>query len=222
MREPTSVMLPDDTQRLTVIGATGSGKTQAAMWHLSEKNYDEKPWIIYDYKFEGMINEIEGLQHISIEGPIPTRPGIYAVHPDPDDDEGVSAHMDAIWKREDIGVFVDEAHMLGSNNSGFRHLLTQGRSKHIPMIICQQRPVWVDRYVFSESDFFQIFRLQNRKDLATVEGSVPHDLSIRLPKYHSYYYDVAEDSIVVLRPVPDREAILDTFATKLRRLKKVV
>jgi hypothetical protein len=214
--------LPDDTQRLTVIGATGSGKTQAAMWHLSEKNYDEKPWIIYDFKFEAMINEVEGLQHISLIAPIPERPGLYVVHPHPTDDALISEHMERIRETEDVGVFVDEAHMIGINNGGFRGLLTQGRSKHIPMIVCQQRPVWVDRYVFSESDFYQIFRIQNIKDLATIKGSVPRKIDKRLPKYHSYYYDVGEDAMVVMKPVPDREAILDTFYTKLRRLKKVV
>ncbi|HYM36244.1 MAG TPA: hypothetical protein VET48_12650 [Steroidobacteraceae bacterium] len=214
--------LPNDTQRLSVIGATGSGKTHAALWHLSMRNYDEKPWIVYDFKYDEIINEIEGTYTISLTDPIPSRPGIYIVHPNPGQDEMVSAHMWGIWSHEDIGVFIDEGYMIGNNNSGFRALLTQGRSKHIPLIVLCQRPVWIDRFVFSESEYFQVFRLQNRKDIACVEEFVPHDLSERLPEHHSYYYDVAEDRIVVLTPTPDRDAILDTFHTKLRRLKKVV
>jgi len=217
-----SLNLPDDTQRLAVIGATGSGKTQAAMWHLSLQNFHVKPWIIYDFKNEEMINSIVGAQHISLSAPIPDRPGLYVVHPLPDQEDAIEAHMKEIWAREDVGVFIDEGYMLGNSNGGFRYLLTQGRSKHIPVIVCLQRPVWADRFVFSEASYFQVFRLQNRKDLATVQEFIPFDVSERLPEYHSYYYDVGANQVVVLKPTPDREAILDTFNTKLRRIKKVI
>jgi len=217
-----SLNLPDDTQRLAVIGATGSGKTQAAMWHLSLQNFHVKPWIIYDFKNEEMINSIVGAQHISLSAPIPDRPGLYVVHPLPDQEDTIEAHMKEIWAREDVGVFIDEGYMLGNSNGGFRYLLTQGRSKHIPVIVCLQRPVWADRFVFSEASYFQVFRLQNRKDLATVQEFIPFDVSERLPEYHSYYYDVGANQVVVLKPTPDRDAILDTFNTKLRRIKKVI
>jgi hypothetical protein len=213
---------PGDTHRLAVIGATGSGKTQASLWHLSEQDFSVKPWIIYDFKGEEMINSIAHAQHISLNAPIPSRPGLYVVHPLPDQEEIISDHMTEIWKREDIGVFIDEGYMLGNNNAGFRYLLTQGRSKHIPVIVCLQRPVWADRYVFSEASYFQVFRLQNRKDLATVQEFIPFDISERLPEYHSYYYGVAENEVLKLGPTPDRDAILDTFDSKLRRLKKII
>ena len=214
--------LPDDTQRLTVIGATGSGKTHAALWHLSMRNFDEKPWIIYDFKNEEMINSIEGLQDIGFDTPIPSRAGLYVLHAMPDQDVEISEHMMRIWAHEDVGVFIDEAYMVGNNNRGFRYLLTQGRSKHIPMIILQQLPVWVDRFVFSESDFFRVFRLQNSQDMKKVQEFIPYNLEERLPEFYSYYYEVKRNKVFKLGPVPDREAILDTFYTKLRRLKKVV
>ena len=180
------------------------------------------PCIVYDFKGEEMINSIAHAQHISLGSPIPQRPGLYVVHPLPDQEGEIEDHMKRIWAQENIGVFIDEGYMLGNNNGGFRYLLTQGRSKHIPVIVCLQRPVWADRFVFSEASYFQVFRLQNRKDLATVQEFIPFDISERLPEYHSYYYDVAANEVVVLRPTPDREAILDTFDTKLRRLKKVI
>lgn len=214
--------LPNDQQRLSVIGATGSGKTVAGLWHLSLRNYDQKPWIIYDFKREELINSIEGIQTITFADPIPDRAGLYVIHPLPDQEDLIDDHMKKIWAHQDVGVFVDEAYMVGNRNSGFRFLLTQGRSLHIPMIILQQRPVWVDRFVFSESDFFQVFRLQNQDDLATVQKYIPHDISERLPEFHSYYYDVKANEVVVMKPTPDSDAILDTFYTKLRRLKKVV
>lgn len=214
--------LPNDTQRITVLGATGSGKTIAGLWHLSRRRFDQMPWVLYDFKLDDTIMSIEGADTISLSDPIPERPGIYIVHPLPDQQDAVAEHMTRIWQQENTGVFIDEGFMIGNNNTGFRYLLTQGRSKHIPMIINSQRPVWIDRFVFSESDFIQMFRLQHRKDIATVEQFVPHNLTRRLPEFHSYYYDVHSDKLVVMEPTPDREALLDTFYTKLRRLKKVV
>jgi hypothetical protein len=214
--------LPNDTQRLTVLGATGSGKTNAGLWHLSQRNYDVKPWIIYDYKYDDTICAIDGASTLDLSESIPTAPGVYIVHPLPDQEEEVSDHMVRVWQQENTGVFIDEALMVGKYNRGFRYLLTQGRSKHIPMIINSQRPVWVDNFVFSESDYVQVFRLQNFKDVARVQEFVPYNLQKRLPQYHSYYYDVVQNKLVVMKPTPDGDAILDTFYTRLRKLKKVV
>lgn len=230
---PTRVKVnfPDDTQRLVIVGTTGSGKTHGAMWHLSGRDYDEKPWVIYDWKRDDFINSLAGTFELAVDAPAPERPGLYIVHPDPDDDdEAVADQMTAIWKAEDIGVFVDEGYMVSSKNSGFRKLLTQGRSKHIPMIICTQRPVWMDKFVFTESEFKQIFRLQSEEDVKKMREYIPqigaisklYPLSGKDRKHWSYYYDGTEDEIRPMRPVPDQAAIRSIFEAKLSKLKKVM
>jgi hypothetical protein len=213
---------PGDTDRLTIVGATGSGKTQAGMYHLSRRNIDTGIWIVYDFKRDELINEIESAQHIEMTSPLPERPGLYVVHPRPGNEDVVDEHMFRIWDSENIGVYVDEGYMVGNRSAGFRALLTQGRSKHIPMIVLSQRPVYMDKFVFSESQFFQVFRLQHDDDVSSAQKFIPFDLSERLPQYHSYYYDVVSNRLVVLSPVPDRDAILDTFATKLHQTRKVI
>jgi hypothetical protein len=213
---------PNDRQRHSIVGATGSGKTHAALWHLSRRSFHQKPWIIYDFKFDDLINDIDGVEEISVTDRIPDQPGLYIVHPKPHEEEQVEQQMWAIWERGNTGVYIDEGYMVGLNNRAFRALLTQGRSKHIPIIVLSQRPVWMDRFVFSESEFFQIFRLQHRKDQQNVEQFVPANLSHRLPEYHSYYYDVGEDKLVILKPVPNRDVIFKTFRDRLARIKKVI
>lgn len=220
--DPGEMNFPNDQQRLAIVGATGSGKTHAALWHLSRRNYDQKPWVIYDYKYDDIINSIDGAFELSIDDPAPDEPGLYIVHPEPDQQEALENQMRDIWRKEDIGVYIDEGYMVGNNNKAFRALLTQGRSKHIPMIVLSQRPVWMDKFVFTESEFFQVFRLQNRRDVAKMEEFIPYDLEKRLPEFQSYYYDVATNRLSILRPVPDRAAILATFNARLARLKKVV
>lgn len=216
------VNFPTDTERLSIVGTTGSGKTHAALWHLAMRNYDVKPWVVYDFKYDEFIGSIPGTFELDVNAPAPEHPGLYVVHPIPeDDDDAVEDQMTDIWKRENIGVFVDEGYMLSNRNKGFRKLLTQGRSKHIPMIVCTQRPVWIDKFVFTESEYKQVFRLQNREDQKKVEEYVPYEL-YRLEKRWSWYYDSPSDQLTKLRPVPDQRAIRAMFEAKLARLRKVV
>jgi hypothetical protein len=213
--------LPTDEQRLSIIGPTGSGKTVAAVFHLSLRGYDRKPWVIYNFKDDKNIDGIPHARHIGVEE-IPIRPGVYIVHPKPHENDEVENQMWEIWARQNIGVYVDEGYMLGNNNRAFRALLTQGRSRQIPIIVLSQRPVWMDRFVFSESEFFQVFSLRNKKDIKNVEEFVPATLDKRLPQFHSYYYDVGADAITILKPVPSIEKIHASFEARLKRLRKVV
>jgi len=214
--------LPDDTQRISIVGRTGSGKTLAAMWHLSNADFDVKPWVIYDFKCDpslAKIGALDGAVHIDTNF-VPRRPGLYFVHPHPDDNDAVREHMWNIWRQENTGVYVDEGLMIGLYNPAFRSLLTQGRSKHIPMIILSQRPAWLDRFVFSESDFFQVFQLNHSEDRKKMMGYVPANIAAPLPQYHSYYHDVSEAETVVMKPVPPVEDTLQAIESKLQSMRQ--
>jgi len=215
--------LPNDQQRHAIVGATGSGKTQYALWELSNRNFNRMPWVVYNFKSDESIDSIPGSKHIEIEE-IPEKPGIYVAHPLPRDESKVEDHMWGIWERGHTGIYVDEGYMIGRNNEAFRALLTQGRSRHIPMLVLSQRPVWMDRFVFSESEYLQMFRLQDPDDIKKHFGryipqfprnvSRPVNLTHRLPEYHSYYYDVGNDTIHVVKPVPDIRTINSIFARR--------
>ena len=206
--------LPDNSQRLAVMGRTGSGKTQAALWHLSERGFDRMPWVIYNFKRDPLIASMPGFQEMPLDD-LPIEPGVYVVNPLPSDSEAVEAQLWAIWERGEIGVYVDEGYMMGRDNEPFNALLTQGRSKTIPMIILTQRPAWITRFVYSESDFYQVFHLNDRRDRKTVQEFISGDLESRLPEFYSYYYDVGDDSLSVLKPVPSQAAIAATFHARL-------
>lgn len=216
-----SVRFPNNKQRLTIVGRTGSGKTVAANWHLSTRDFDVRPWVIYDFKGDQLINSIDRAEYVDTDFvPGKKHKGLFIVQPLPHELEQVDAQLWKIWERENVGVYVDEGYMFNEGNrpiKSYETLLVQGRSKRIPMISLSQRPSWVSRFCFSEADFFQLFFLTDKRDRKTVEAFIPYGLDYDLPEYHSYYYDVAKKQLNIFKPVPSEDVILETIDAKLKK-----
>lgn len=206
-----------------IIGRNGSGKTVAGAWHLSQAPFNKKPYIIVDFKRDKLLNSIRA-QEVKVTARPPKKPGLYIVHPMPNEDEKTNAFLWRVWENENTGVYVDEGFMLGSGDA-FEALLTQGRSKEIPLIVLTQRPVWLSRFCFSESEYLQVFKLQDYRDWQTVQPFVDADLEAlfggregeRLPPYYSIWHDVGDGQSTLLRPVPDPVSIRHKFRERLGR-----
>jgi DNA helicase HerA-like ATPase len=215
------IRLPDETNRTAIVGRTDSGKTYAAVWILSQSNFDEQPWVIVDYKNDDLINSIARAQTIDYET-IPDEPGIYILKVLPDEEEQLSNFFKRVWEHEDVGLYIDEGYLVDPRDKWFNACLTQGRSKHIPMIVLSQRPVWLSRFVFSEASFFQVFGLTNSDDMDVIGKYIRDEdqiLQQPLEQYHSFYYDVGQQKLIVLGPVPDEEILLATIDAKLYRME---
>jgi len=213
--------LPTSKQRIAVIGRTGTGKTIAGLWHLSNTNFDLMPWVIVDFKTDEHINSIERAEYIDTNANV-KQAGVYIIQPHPDDD-ALGDFLERVWMRGNTGVMVDEGYMMRVNNDvekRFVYLLTQGRSKRIPMIVLTQKPVWISRFVFSESDYFQVFHLNDVRDHKTVESFLPPGAVQKLPDYHSVYFDVTANKLTYLSPVPNEATILQRIDDRLRPIRK--
>jgi hypothetical protein len=207
--------LPGAKHRLAIIGRTGSGKTVAALWHLSQRNIDAVPWIIVDFKGDENINSIENAQHVGMDIELSAKSkGLYIVHPLPGDEEHLEHLLWKIWERGNTGLYVDEAYMV-DKSKGFQAILTQGRSKRIPVIALAQRPVWCSRFMFSEADFIQVFNLNDKRDKQTVESFMPVDLDEPMDDYNSRYYDIGKNKLWRFEPVPNVDKILGEIDAKL-------
>lgn len=220
MSEP--MRLPGPTHKTAIVGRTGSGKTIAALWHLSNADIDERPWIILDYKNDEHINAINRAELVSYES-IPDLPGVYILKVLPGDEERVDQWFKQVWERENVGVVIDEGYMIDPRSQWFNACLTQGRSKRISMLILSQRPVWLSRFVFSEADFFQVFDLTHVKDMDKVREYVRdderHQLDAPLADFHSFYYDVSRKQLETLGPVPDEAELLATIDERLATME---
>lgn len=225
MAPKNTFRLPGPTNRTTVIGRTGSGKSHFAAWLLSTQNFDEMPWIIVDFKDEDtdIINRIERIQHLGYDDPIPTKPGIYIIKPMSGEKDEMEQWLWKVYSHGNIGLFFDEVFPMGQYNEAFNTILMQGRSKHIPVIVCTQRPSNVSVYCFSEASFYYVFdvtKTSDRKKINEEISQIPRDYN--LDDYHSYYYDVAKKTKLNVKPAPQDYIILEEIDAKLPVYRKTL
>lgn len=217
MTEP--FRLPGLTHRTAVLGRTGSGKTRLAAWLLSLAPFDKQPYVVLDYKLEKLFQQTNKIREIGLNE-IPKHPGVYVIRPLPEDDEAVETWLRRVHQREKVGIYVDEGYGIDAKSNALRAILTQGRSKRLPVIFISQRPSWISRFVLSEADFFAVFQLNDRFDRQRVGALVPSermDLEASLPPFYSWWYDVGKDNVMIMNPVPDDATILDRLETRLTR-----
>ena len=226
----SDVRLPAKSDRIAIVGRTGSGKTVAAVFHLSKQDIDKRPWFIIDYKGDELIwaihDELRKATVLNLEAD-PRKikqPGIYILSLRPGEEEAkkLEAFLWKIWERGNCGLYTDEGYMIDPRSEAFNAILTQGRSKKITMITLSQRPVWMSRFVFSEASFFQVFDLTHHLDKKKVMEFVAGDTSPSLPAFHSYYYDVGEKRLTHFGPVPKGKEILEAIDAKLPRLRRTL
>lgn len=210
-------MLPGNMDRLTEIGCTGSGKTVAALWQLSKKDFKEMPWIILDFKRE----DFHKVKARKIGYDIPQDGGLFIIQPRLDEKKKLEDFLWKVWDSRGIGIYIDEAYMveyMGANEP-FIAILTQGRSKFIPMINLAQRPSWISRFVISEAQFIQVFDLTDLRDYETLENFMPGVAGRKLPRFHSWYWDVVRKQLVQFLPVPPKDEIISAINRQLFRRK---
>lgn len=225
--------MPRDDEHLFVPGRNGSGKTQAALWHLSQRSYPSRPWLVVDYKGDeliGALSDMAAVRIIGVNDKMPKSPGIYVVRPVAEmDDASVDKLLWSAWNNGKTGIYIDEGLMVGKSRA-YRAVLTQGRSRNVPLIVLAQRPVFLDRFTVSEASYYQVFYLHDRRDQETVNAFLPLDLgdyygtapSKKLAPYWSIWHDVKRGETNILTPVPDSDTILDIFSDRLKARRKVL
>jgi hypothetical protein len=211
------IRFPSDTERHAIYGQTGSGKTVFGLWCLSRRSYHKMPWIILDTKGDPTIAKIPRLEEIDISAKVPKAAGLYVVRPTIDDfDDGVATDwLYEVWKRERTGIFIDETTQFKPMDRGLRAILTQGRSKRIPVIMLSQQPAWVSRWMHSESEYKSYFYLDMPADIDRVRETMPDYNPLALGPHESYWRSTPQRLVVKFGACPGEAEILETFDSRL-------
>ena len=202
--------LQRSNDRVALLGRNGSGKSTMAAFLLSEADIDRKPWIIVDYKGEEIFDKIssserDAINDLEVNEEAPKKPGLYRVEPTPGaDDDAMEKMLWRIWERQRTGIYIDEAHLLPDRSDAFKALLVTGRSRQIPMMVVSQRPVWVPREVFSESNHHIVFDMSRYDDRKMAGSFVDPDGEAlpRLKAFHSIWNDVRQNRRFQMGPAP--------------------
>lgn len=220
------VRLPTHSQRLAIVGRTGTGKSQAGAYWLSLQDFSSFPWVVWDTKrdsFWRKIWSLRGAKRLTF-GDTPNKTGLQYLQPLPHEMQS-DACENFLWrihKRGNCGLFFDEMYMTDRYSKAITALITQGRDLHIPMVMLSQKPKYVTPFVWSEADFVQAFHLNDKADQKRIVEFTRPDLIRPLRDFHSVWYDVGRNSVVEFSPVPARDRILENFEAQMRLTKRAI
>lgn len=198
-------------KRAIVSGRTGSGKSTLGRYLLENS---PGHWIIINPKWTKAYaklpdsNTVEGMDFVKIEKSM--RDFRFTIL-NPKSGEASAENLDnlVIWLHEsyeNIGLCIDELYTLHNNNRagpGLIGWLTRGRELKQSFLGLTQRPAWISKFLFSESDFICTMSLalaEDRKRIYEITGQ-PETLE-KLPAYVWLWYDLNTDTMRRLGKVP--------------------
>jgi len=223
LRRTPFELRPDE--RWAILGKTGTGKSQLAMFldrrwiaagwlvlivdpkhrylNLSKgETYAEGPEdasVVHPLRINGKLREDARVQIYLPTLPAKRDPVLDALFYQVIDRGSVVVHIDDLSGVADAHTIMD----------GLGALWTQGRAAEIPVIALIQKPLNVPRDIFSQSENIVVFRMTDARDRAEAAKilSAP-ELTAPIPKYVWWYRREEMDSFVKMAPLPPSEIVL--------------
>ena len=220
-----TVRLATDSEGIVFAGRRGTGKTTEALNELSQRSFDEMPWVTFDFKHNDLLAACPVNGIVSLYDPPPTDPGLWTVRVKPEDFEQATGgrldrYFEAMVDRGNIGALIDEGQLLGQQNRGLRSLIILGRSKRVPYLFVCQRTVRVETTVWSESEIFHFFQFQHPRDYEVLADHIDPDTfnadTLRAyPPRHSFRYEPVTGQHDILPPCDPFEVIRERILARL-------
>jgi hypothetical protein len=211
--EPETVQLPASavrpeaerlvirsSERVAVVGKTGSGKT---FWCLSllapcnrlivcdaKGKIDRDRWGLTDWE-SGKSELMKG------------KPARLRVPPALSADEWDNYFWE-FYRCPRTTVYIDELSSAGraTEGTGFRALLTRGREFDIGVVMSMQRPASIPLEALSEAEWFTMFQIRIEDDVKRMSKLIGASAFRPLPKYHYLLYNDGMDRPLFCKPLP--------------------
>ena len=198
-------------ERASIAGRTGSGKSTLARWLLLRS---PGHWVILNPKHTKAYDKLpdsvtlKGIDYKKLEKAIREKRFVII---NPTTSQATADYMDAFvqYMHESythIGLVVDEAYSLHKNGqagNGLISWLTRGRELKQSYLGLTQRPAWVSKFLFSESDFIGGMTLaleEDRKRMYELTGR--YEMRDKLPPREWFWYTLETDTLRKFNPVP--------------------
>jgi len=198
-------------QRAVLCGRTGSGKSTLANW-LAIRSPGH--WLILNpkgtsaYKNLPDCNTVKGINLNKIEKSLEEYRFTNLI---PSPGQSTAENMDAFVEYmhqsyTGVGLIVDELYSMHKNGQAGQGLiawLTRGRELKQSFLGLTQRPAWVSKFVFSESDYvggMSLVLSDDRKKMYEMTGQ--SEMLGVLPEHEWLWYDIRKNSLRYLAPVP--------------------
>lgn len=213
-QQSLSSIFPKRDERICILGATGSGKTNFLVYLLSYLAKSQTTRIdILDTKVEPKFEQLpfsEVVENFDDLSKCEALVRIYRPNgKEVNDLELLDQYLQ--WRYENAPnlTVIDEIGSLGINTKprmGLQNLLTRGRSRNAALWICSQRPAWVNNFIFTESKRFYVFYLNDEKDRKRVtQFTTPAMEKPAKIEYGFKYYKVGTRSVTEFKGVPNMD-----------------
>jgi hypothetical protein len=178
-----------NSERVAIIGATGSGKTVLARFLLSGLNrvivIDPKhTFHMAGYKPGWRLPLTSGEFHLVI------RPG-------GKDDERLAGFLARLMKEGSVTIYCDEAattsDVFPETTATLIEIARTGRERHVALWCTMQRPRRVPLTMLTETETFFVFSVRSKDDRDYIKGYTGDEVSDRLPRFQFWYYRTEDD-----------------------------
>jgi hypothetical protein len=204
--------LIEPDKRGLICGRTGSGKTTLAAWLLARSYqhwvilnpkhtalYRQLPYSIVYNKFEprGMLRDLRTKKFVILE--------LTGAEADADYMDGIIGWLHGAQKN--LGLMCDELYTLhasaGRAGPGLIGWLTRGREHRQSFLGLTQRPVWLTRFAWTETEYICEMDLTLPEDRDTVYQNTGQRAFLnRITGHRWLWYDALRNTLDLYSPVP--------------------
>lgn len=177
------IQLKND-QRVVLVGATGSGKTELVKHFIDRLNrvtvIDPK----HTFKMPGFKNR-RNLPTLGSDWRIVFRPR-------PNDDQDMVDLFDQLFRLKHNTIYVDElatlAEVYPRATKRLADIARTGRERHVAVWTALQRPRFVPRVFFTEAESMFIFNLRGEDDRIYMSKFTDPDVAEQIEKFSFWYF----------------------------------